>query len=108
MNASRYPLSQTVAIDVPDDGAMSAYLARPDTAPARGAVLVGWDCSAFVSIFYGGWIPTRDLPLSRPAPTLAGTPRITGHVQMFLGTDDPLIPAAQRRQISPPQASTTN
>jgi len=197
MNGSRYPLNQTVAIDAPGAGAMGAYLARPDTAPARGAVLVGmelfglsahvrdvcdrlagagylaiapdfyhrtspgielpadeqgrargfellnqltrsqtiddigatlhWinanaetDLAAMVglsvgghlaylaatefdlpavSIFYGGWIPTTDLPLSRPVPTLAGTPRITGHVQMFLGTDDPLIPATQRRQI---------
>ncbi|MEP7019784.1 MAG: dienelactone hydrolase family protein [Pseudonocardiales bacterium] len=52
-----------------------------------------------VVIFYAGWLPTTDITLSQPEPTLALTPYITGRVLMLLGDDDPLIPAQDRRRI---------
>jgi carboxymethylenebutenolidase len=53
-----------------------------------------------VSIFYGGWIPTTDIPLSQPEPTIAATTQISGRVQMFVGSKDPIVPAEHRRQIT--------
>ncbi|WP_203836536.1 dienelactone hydrolase family protein [Winogradskya humida] len=53
-----------------------------------------------VAVFYGGWLPTTDIPLSRPQPTLDRTSAITSRVLMLLGADDPLIPAEQRKQIA--------
>lgn len=53
-----------------------------------------------VAIFYGGWIPTTEIRISRPEPTIDSTPLIAGRVQMFVGADDPVIPAAHRRQLS--------
>lgn len=52
------------------------------------------------AIFYGGWIPTTDISISRPEPTIAGTARISGRVQMFVGSDDPIVPAEHRQQIT--------
>lgn len=53
-----------------------------------------------VAIFYGGWLPTTDLAIGQPEPTIAATARIRGRVQLFVGNDDPIVPAAHRREIS--------
>jgi carboxymethylenebutenolidase len=52
------------------------------------------------AVLYGGWLPTTDIPLSRPTPTLDETPGITGRLLYLAGEDDALIDAAQRRQIA--------
>jgi carboxymethylenebutenolidase len=52
------------------------------------------------AIFYGGWIPTTDISVSRPEPTIADTAQIVGRVQIFVGSDDPIVPAEHRRQIT--------
>lgn len=57
---------------------------------------------AATAVFYGGWIPTRDVPLSTPDPTLDLTPGIAardGHLLFFVGGQDKLIPPKQRQQI---------
>ncbi|MGI9092234.1 MAG: dienelactone hydrolase family protein [Mycobacteriales bacterium] len=53
-----------------------------------------------VAIFYGGWIPTTDITISQPEPTIAATAQIGGRVQMFVGCNDPIVPAEHRRQIT--------
>lgn len=55
---------------------------------------------AAVAVFYGGWLPTTDIPISRPEPTLSLTPKITGRVLFLVGEEDHLIPPAQRREIA--------
>ena len=45
------------------------------------------------------WLPTTDIPVSRPTPTLDLTPGITGRLLYLVGGDDPVIGADQRRQI---------
>ncbi|WP_211326134.1 dienelactone hydrolase family protein [Thermosporothrix hazakensis] len=53
--------------------------------------------------FYPGWLPTQDIPLSRPTPTLALTPGIAernGYLLLLVGEQDPLIPAEQRDLIA--------
>jgi carboxymethylenebutenolidase len=51
-------------------------------------------------VLYGGWLPTTDIPMSQPTPTLDLTPGISGRLLYLVGADDTLIPAAQRGQIS--------
>jgi carboxymethylenebutenolidase len=51
------------------------------------------------AVLYGGWIPTTDIPLSQPEPTLDLTPRISGRLLYLVGEDDFLITAEQRRAI---------
>jgi carboxymethylenebutenolidase len=58
-----------------------------------------FDLAAAV-IAYGGWIPTTDIPLSRPQPTLTRTPGITGRLLVFVGEHDEVISPEQRRQIA--------
>jgi carboxymethylenebutenolidase len=58
-----------------------------------------FDLAAAV-IAYGGWIPTTDIPLSQPEPTLTRTPRITGRVLILVGEHDQVISPDQRRQIA--------
>lgn len=53
-----------------------------------------------VAVFYGGWIPTTDITISQPEPTIAATAQISGRVQMFVGSDDPIVPAEHVRQIT--------
>lgn len=53
-----------------------------------------------VAVAYGGWIPTTNIPLSQPEPTLNRTPGITGRVLLLVGDNDTLIPAEQRRQLA--------
>lgn len=58
---------------------------------------------AATAVFYGGWLPTRDIPLSQPDPTLTLTPGIATHdgrVLFLVGEQDQLIPADHRRQIA--------
>jgi carboxymethylenebutenolidase len=52
------------------------------------------------AVLNGGWLPTTDIPMSRPSPTLELTPGIRGRMLYLVGEDDALIDAAQRRQIS--------
>lgn len=51
------------------------------------------------AVLYGGWLPTTDIPLSQPSPTLDLTPGITGRLLYLVGENDFLITAEQRRQI---------
>lgn len=59
-------------------------------------------CSLPISrtaVLYGGWLPTTDIPLSQPNPTLDLTPGITGRLVYLVGQDDFLIDEAQRALI---------
>jgi carboxymethylenebutenolidase len=51
------------------------------------------------AILYGGWIPSTEIPLSQPTPTLALTPGITGRLLFLFGGDDALIDAGHRQAI---------
>jgi len=51
------------------------------------------------AVLYGGWLPGTDIPMSRPTPTLAETPGITGRILYLVGEDDTLIDARQRQEI---------
>ena len=53
-----------------------------------------------VAVIYGGWLPTIDIPISRPEPTLSRTPQITGRLLILLGDDDHVIPPEHRRDIA--------
>jgi carboxymethylenebutenolidase len=68
-------------------GGHLAYLAACRLPVSRTAVL------------YGGWLPTTDIPLSRPTPTLDLTPGISGRLVYLVGEDDALIDAGQRGKI---------
>jgi carboxymethylenebutenolidase len=68
-------------------GGHLAYLAACRLPVSRTAVL------------YGGWLPSTDIPLSQPTPTLDLTPGITGRLLYLAGEDDALIDAGQREQI---------
>jgi carboxymethylenebutenolidase len=51
------------------------------------------------AVLYGGWLPSTDIPLSQPSPTLDLTPGITGRILYLVGEQDSLIDAGQRDQI---------
>jgi carboxymethylenebutenolidase len=51
------------------------------------------------AVLYGGWLPSTDIPMSQPTPTLDLTPGITGRILYLVGEDDALIDAGQREQI---------
>jgi carboxymethylenebutenolidase len=51
------------------------------------------------AVLYGGWLPTTDIPMSQPTPTLDLTKGITGRILYLVGEDDELIDAGQREQI---------
>src|SRR5271154_4027130 len=51
------------------------------------------------AVLYGGWLPTTDIPMSQPSPTLELTAGIRGRLLYLVGDHDTLIDAAQRRQI---------
>lgn len=51
------------------------------------------------AVLYGGWLPTTDIPMSQPSPTLELTAGIRGRILYLVGADDALIDAHQRRQI---------
>jgi carboxymethylenebutenolidase len=50
-------------------------------------------------VLYGSWLPSTDIPMSQPTPTLDLTPGITGRILYLVGEDDALIDAGQREQI---------
>ena len=52
-----------------------------------------------VAVLYGGWIPTTEIPLSRPEPTLALTAGIRGRLLFLVGEQDQVVPAEDRREI---------
>ncbi len=57
---------------------------------------------AATAVLYGGWIPTRDIPLSQPEPTITLTPGIAEHhgrLLFLVGEQDQLIAADQRREL---------
>jgi carboxymethylenebutenolidase len=51
------------------------------------------------AVLYGGWLPSTDIPLSQPSPTLDLTPGISGRILYLVGEEDTLIDARQRDQI---------
>jgi carboxymethylenebutenolidase len=51
------------------------------------------------AVLYGGWLPSTDIPMSQPTPTLDLTPGITGRLVYLVGGDDALIDAGQRDLI---------
>lgn len=51
------------------------------------------------AVLYGGWLPTTDIPMSQPSPTLDLTPGISGRILYLVGEDDALIDARQRGQL---------
>ncbi len=42
---------------------------------------------AEVAVFYGGWLPSTDIPISRPEPTLSLPPNLTGPVLFLVGEE---------------------
>lgn len=54
---------------------------------------------SLAAVVYGGWLPTTDIAMSQPAPTLDLTPGISGRLLYLVGEDDFLIDAGQRGQI---------
>jgi carboxymethylenebutenolidase len=67
-------------------GGHIAYLAAAELPIGSAAVL------------YGGWLPTTDIPLSRPQPTL--TLPLAAPLLYVVGEDDHVVPADHRRQIA--------
>lgn len=57
-----------------------------------------YDLDAVV-VFYGGWLTTTEVPLSRPEPTLSRTSGITARVLFLVGEDDHIIPPEVRQEI---------
>jgi carboxymethylenebutenolidase len=53
-----------------------------------------------VAIFYAGWLPTTDIPLSQPEPTLVKTSSISAPLRFFVGELDHVVPSEQRSAIS--------
>jgi len=58
-----------------------------------------------IAVAYGGWIPTTDIPLSQPEPTLAATPGLTGRVLFLVGENDHLIPRDRQAIVDALQAA---
>lgn len=50
-------------------------------------------------VLYAGWLPTTDIPLSRPEPTLSLSGDIRGRLVYLVGAEDSLIDAAHRAEI---------
>lgn len=55
---------------------------------------------AAVAVLYGGWLPTTEIALSQPEPTLDRTSGITGRLLVLIGADDHAIPPEHRRAIA--------
>lgn len=58
---------------------------------------------AAAAVFYGGWLTTTDIPLSRPQPTIELTPGIAargGRVLYMVGEDDHAVPPDARAGIA--------
>lgn len=57
---------------------------------------------AAAAVFYGGWLTTTDIPLSRPEPTIELTPGIAarrGRVLYLVGDGDHAVPPDARARI---------
>jgi carboxymethylenebutenolidase len=80
--------------------------------PIRKIAMIGFSAGGHLSylaacclpitqtaVLYGGWLPTTDIPMSQPSPTLDLTPGISGQILYLVGEDDTLINAGQRSQI---------
>jgi carboxymethylenebutenolidase len=80
--------SQRIAILGLSIGGHVAYLAAAELDLAAAIVL------------YGGWIPTTDIPLSQPEPTIARTASITARILILVGEDDHIVTPEQRRAIA--------
>jgi carboxymethylenebutenolidase len=50
-------------------------------------------------VLYGGWLPSTDIPLSRPEPTLELTAGISGELHYLVGADDRIVGADQVDRI---------
>jgi carboxymethylenebutenolidase len=81
------PAVETVAMIGFSAGGHLAYLAASRLPIERTVVL------------YGGWLPSTEIPMSRPEPTLELTPGISGEVLYVVGEDDALIGVDERTQI---------
>jgi carboxymethylenebutenolidase len=79
------PPVQRIAMIGFSAGGHLAYLAACQLPVSRTAVL------------YGGWLPTTDIPMSQPTPTLDLTPGIRGRLLYLVGEEDALIGAVCRR-----------
>lgn len=55
---------------------------------------------AATAVLYGGWLPTTDIPMSRPSPTLDLTRQMNGRLLYLVGERDSLIDAGQRGQVA--------
>lgn len=85
--ASRPGIRETSVVGFSAGGHL-AYLAATRLPLAQAAVL------------YAGWLPSTDIPISRPEPTLDLTPGITGRLLYLVGERDALIDAGQREAIA--------
>jgi len=106
-----------IMIGVQDGTTLPAYLARPaawlrSQPGIERVALVGFSAGGHLSylaacrlpvsrtaVLYGGWLPSTDIPMSQPTPTLDLTPGITGRILYLVGENDALIDAGQREQI---------
>jgi carboxymethylenebutenolidase len=55
---------------------------------------------AATAVFYGGWLTTTDIGLSRPEPTVALTPGITGKLLFLVGEQDHAVPTEHLDRIA--------
>lgn len=55
---------------------------------------------AAVAVLYGGWIPTTDIPISRPEATLTRTASITARMLILVGENDDIVPPKHRSAIA--------
>jgi carboxymethylenebutenolidase len=85
--ADQYAVREAAVVGFSAGGHL-AYLAAATLPITRTAVL------------YGGWLPSTDIPLSRPEPTLELTPGITGELLFIVGGNDFLIDSVQIETIS--------
>jgi carboxymethylenebutenolidase len=98
------------------DGVLADVAAALGDLHARGATSVGMlglsmgghvaylaatelDLAAVV-VAYGGWIPTTDIPISRPEPTIARTASITARMLVLVGSEDHAIDEDERAALA--------
>jgi carboxymethylenebutenolidase len=53
-----------------------------------------------VALAYAGWLPSTEIPLSRPEPTLALAPGISCPVLIVVGEHDHVVPPADRAAVA--------
>ncbi|WP_208800291.1 dienelactone hydrolase family protein [Microbispora triticiradicis] len=81
----------TFSVLVDDEEQRSCHIAYP--------AATEFDLAA-VAVFYGGWLPTTDIPIGRLELTLSPTSRIIGHVLFPVGDNDHVVPSGQQREIA--------